>query len=207
MRSILTVITPATNRRLTEVDTVKAVLGVTGATDDTLIGTLIDQMSAAAESYCNRVFAKETIEETFRHLAGLDFIILRRRPVVDIASITVDGVALEETQYEVDAEAGFLYRLDGSDCRVRWCASKVVISYDGGYVPPGDEGRTLPQDLEAGVIELIKVSYLSRKRDPGLKREFVPGVIDYEYFQADATVGSLPTAATDKLDPYRDIRV
>lgn len=67
---MLTVNTAAPNRKLTTLAAVKTELSIAdGAQDDALNG-MIDQMSAAVESFCNRVFAIDAVTESLRLTQG-----------------------------------------------------------------------------------------------------------------------------------------
>jgi hypothetical protein len=66
MNSILTVTTPASSYDLTALATVKTELGITDNTENDKLRTWITQASIIAASYCRRVFARETLTETFR---------------------------------------------------------------------------------------------------------------------------------------------
>jgi hypothetical protein len=63
---MLTVVDEASSYDLATLAVVKAALGLTGGEEDATLSALITRASAAIAKYCNRVFAQETIEESFR---------------------------------------------------------------------------------------------------------------------------------------------
>ena len=188
-------------------ETVKAVLKITGTTDDDYLALAITQASAAAEAYCGRAFCKETLVDTFR-IEGMaaSRLLLSRRPVVSIASVVEDGITLATSQYEVDPISGLLLRLDENDRPGFWASpAKTVVTYTAGFVLPGNDGRTLPDDVEAAAIGLVSNSWHGRARDPLVKSETTPGVYEVTYWVASpGASGDLPPDVVAKLSRYMD---
>jgi hypothetical protein len=110
----------------------------------------VTRASKEIAEVCERVFALETVTETFR----LDWwerpltLPLSRVPVVEIASVTENGVELDPEDYEVETESGTLGK---TDRYAVWCGPVVVV-YEGGYNLP-DESPAL---LQRAVSEWIK---------------------------------------------------
>lgn len=205
MHSILTVTTEADSRDLTVLATVKAELQIDpGVTkfDALLSNQWIPQASAAVATYCNRVFARETVTETWRNVRDQNALVLARYPVSSITSVTVDGTALAASEYEYDAATGLIYRLS-SDTRIDWCADKIVIAYAGGYALIGD----LPFDIERATVLLCKFYRYTLAQNPLIKREDIPGVIETEYWVMPEGSPAMPRDVTDLLDPHRSIAV
>jgi hypothetical protein len=176
---MLTVITPATSRRLTTIPAIRDHLMIGDEVSEIYLGDLIDRASAVVVRYCNRAFALETVREVFRSGSG-DVLQLSRWPVVAVQSVTAPD-AVTADQYEVDAVNGVLYRLAGA----RWYG-RVEVIYQAGYVLPGEDGRTLPADVEQAVTALVAAEFHGRGRDPSLREERTEGVGSTSY-----TVGSL----------------
>lgn len=188
-------------RALANIDTVKLELGITVATSDSLIKTAIDQQSVVAESYCKRVFAKETLIDSFRLTCrGWAPLSLSRWPVVSITSVVEDTTTLTAADYELDASAGMLWRLDGSDRRSSWSSAKIVVTFVAGYALP----IGLPRDIERAVTLMVKQAWFSARRDPLVKQENVPGVYEATYWiGAVGDDAGLPPEAAALLDQYR----
>jgi hypothetical protein len=93
---------------------VKEELGIAVTTYDTRIERLIQAINAEIESYCGRVLYYATgIAESVAGFGGTR-LLLARTPIVSITSITIDGLALAATDYEVeDAAAGCVEEGEG----------------------------------------------------------------------------------------------
>lgn len=197
---MLTVITPAASHDLTTVAAVKAELAVSGSGDDAWLADTITRASATVRRWCNRVFAAETVRETYRLARPVPELLLSRLPVVTIASVTVDGAAYASGSYEADVDAGVLRRLTERGRYQCWDAATTVVQYDAGYVLPGEPGRTLPEDVERATILLVKAGWHARIRDPMQRSTSVDGV------GADAFWTGAPTLTPDVVDllePHR----
>lgn len=208
---MLSVPTPASSFRLATVDAVKLELGIDGSADDEWIGRRIDIASSQAASYCNRVFARETVTETFRNyrsimIPGIDPEPLRmtRIPVISVASVTENEEAVAAANYEYDDATGLMWRLDDDGGRIAWEEGKIVVAYTGGYNLPGDTSNSLPADVEAAVIEMVKASYFARLRDPLIKSEYAPDVGKVEYWvgSTNDVAPGVPDTAAALLGPY-----
>lgn len=209
MDSLLTVTGPASNRKLTTAAALRTELGLSsGSLDDTRANDVIARASKAAERYCSRIFAQETVSEVFRLAArdrGPEKLILARWPIVSITSVTEDGNALTGSDYEADLATGQVFRLS-SDTRTAWCAQKTTVVYVGGYVLPGDGGtRTLPEDVEAAALKLAAGFYFGAARDPLVKGESADGIgsVDYWVGGMPGASGELPPDVLALLAPYR----
>lgn len=196
---LIIVTTPATSFDLTDLDTVKDELDLDDSENDGRLSRYIAEASIWLSGKCNRVFAKETVAETFRNGEALETLVMARRPVVSIASIVEDGVTLTASDYELDAESGLLYRLR-SDCRSTWSWAKIVVSYVGGYVLPG----ATPVDLAGACIEVVKLKNAARTRDPALRAVETPDVLREEFWVGDT---GLPPRVAEAIETYRNVLV
>lgn len=202
MQSLLTLTTAAEDRSLLTLDELRQATGVATGSDTKLL-TLGRAVAGAIVSHCNvRAIAaapatlrSEVVSETFRPAAPVDGLILARRPVTAIASVTEDGVALTATDYELDAGAGILYRLS-DDFRSWWSASKIVIAYTAGW-------STVPDNLRNAAMKLAAVFWSEGvKADPSLKRERIDGVIEREWWVGPSDDPALPREVEDLLADY-----
>ena len=166
---MLTVTRPAASHDLTTLAAVKTAMEVTGTDDDAFLAHLITRASDTIRAWCNRVFSVETVRETLRLDRYRPELVLIRFPVVSIASVTVGGTALDAADYEADSTHGVLYRLVARGKFMCWPSDVVVVEYSAGYVLPGNDDRTLPHDIEAAALALVRSSYHIRDRDPSLK--------------------------------------
>lgn len=188
MRSILTVTTAGT-QEITTLETVKTALKITATTEDDLIALWIRQATAAIGGYCNRVFIEETVSEVFRSYGGFQVdrrggeqplsraLALARYPVSSIASITIDGTALTDADYELEPDTGLVNRLV-NDIPVSWYGLKTTVAYTGGYAI-----ADIPPDVERAAIMQIAAYRSAVDRDPAIKMErMLQRTYEYEVF-------------------------
>ena len=189
----------AAARRLATAAKVQAVLFGGEATDTALIEAMIDRVSARAARHCNLAkaatgaaptFGRETCRATWPVRGGsCDEVLFLpwRVPVTSISSVVEDGVTLSATDYQLRGGA-ILERLsDGVP--VPWSRAKIVVTYVAGWQL--ENADQVPPDLEAAVIDQVKVMYLTRDRDYTLRSEDVPGVYSASYSAAEGD-GLLP---------------
>lgn len=202
MRSLLTVTTASDTYDLTTLATVKADLGIEGNDENVKLATWITQASRIAATYCRRVFAQETLTETFRPDAcepAREALVLARRPIASITSVTVDDVVIDAAEYEYGAEAGMLFRLDSSGYRSTWCVSKkIVVIYVAGY----ELLNTLPHDVERAVIMMVRDFRADATRDPNLIEEETFGVERLRWWATGDAKTVLPVEISGLLDPF-----
>ncbi|MCA6103933.1 hypothetical protein [Bradyrhizobium australafricanum] len=195
---MITVTVAATDINLTRLDTVKAELGIVDRGSDDKLKKLISQASGIVASYCNRVFALETVQEIFRVRCGTQGLTTGRYPVTAISSIVENDTELSADDFEADLEAGIIERLR-SGCVVRWPQGKVTVIYSAGYNLPAD----VPEPVERATIELVKQFYSSGDRDPLVRSETVEGAGSTDYF-APFTGGFTPEVEA-LLEPFRKL--
>lgn len=200
MSSILTVVTPATSRDLTNLSTVKTRLGVCDNDSDSTISALIRESGDFISSYCNRIFPKDKVSQTIRLGQSAAGIPLTRFPVGVVESVTENGTVLDPADYEVN-NAGIISRLEGDEVSW-WPPGKVTVVYFGGYdIPTG-----LPRDLEHACIRMVTLAFMAASRDPMVRQEDVPGVGSVSYWvgtPSGASTTGLPPDVTSTLDQYR----
>jgi hypothetical protein len=183
------VTTPAADaaaRRLTTAQKVQDVLFGGTATDTTLINTFIDRVSASAAAYCRLAkdpigtvptFGRETCRATWRKLPcglrGPQLLLPWRVPVSSITSIVEDDETLVVgDDYKLLGAAVLERRSSGFP--VRWSSGEIVAVYVAGWVV--STSGAVPDDIEAAVIDQVKLMYQTRKRDLTLRSEQVPDV-------------------------------
>ena len=216
---VTTVVSAALSRDLTQLATVKEDWGVQTTADDGFLSRAISRCSAAAEQFCNRVFAIETVQDRFTIggdgwpnmvIRDLEALQLSRWPIVAVSSLTVDGTALTEgTDFIVDATNGRLLRIDADGRSRPWDGALIIVIFSAGYVLPGqnqadfpETAKTLPSDLEDAISRMIYTRYAERQRDPLIKSEYVDGVGRTEYLTPSSD-GNLSPDVEDILDNYR----
>lgn len=218
----ITVTVAAAATDLTILATVKTELNISGSGDDTFLNTLIDQASAFIRKYTGRIFERQTLTET---LPGTGFVDLypTRTPIVSITSITLNGTLLSSDEYTLnDADMGQIIRHDDADVpsavvwpfssrpssglsqHIQWgsFANNISIVYVAGFLLPGEDNRTLPEDLERACIELVKMFFEKRSSDPSVRFEKIGDAA-----QAFEVNKQLPLTITMILDRWTRIPV
>lgn len=205
---MLEIITPATSRRLTTLDMARRVIGLeVGDTSfDVQLASLIDQASAAAESWTARVFATEEVEETFELARPRFRLQVSRFPVNSVTALTIEGFPWDNASDVRIANAGHLYR-GTENSRYAWPDdTPITVRYRGGFVLPGFSDRNLPHDIERAVLLAIAAYWRGEQRDPLVKSErvAVEGVEDVQTTYGMLST-SLPQEAQALLAPYRRV--
>lgn len=229
---MLTVLTSATDVRLTTVANVKEVLNLTDSVDEPFLDRLILRASARVASYCGRELLVQKYQTVLPSYGG-PHLQLPQYPIVSVSRV-FDGsdtgpggsVELSATEYQIDQAEGQLYR----DYTWRWSKRldphtvsdmitpdgerrKWLIEFTAGYVGPKgttstgligstSTGSTLPAEIEDATIELVKSAYLARKRGDDVKSESV-GDVSVTY--KDTGSRALPQTVKDLLDPFRSV--
>lgn len=225
--SILAVSQPAPDIMLVSLETAKDELNITASDTDTRLTRWIIASSAAIAGYINRVLRMETVVETLRasgFYPGPDWfhyrdgfhhhhsdgsvpgISLNRYPVVTMTSIVEDGITLDPAaDYEVDGEAGIVYRLSDAE-RIGWSSRLVVLSYSGGYATTDD----VPPDIQTACLLTLRHRWSAQGRDPMLQRISVPGVLDQQFWvgqTSKAGVSGLLPEVEALLTRFRDVHL
>lgn len=204
------------SRRLTSATNVQTALGI-GSTDTTLIESIIDRVSALVVQYCNLAkdvsgkaptFAQETCRATWYigSRSGADLVLPWRAPMSSITSVVEDDVTLTAAD-DYQLTAGGLLRRLSDDASICWSTGKIVVVYVAGWT---SLPTNVPPDLEARVIDQVKMEYQARKRDPSLRSEAVPDVYQASFLIAGGdSIGEsgLLVSLEGALGPYRSIPV
>jgi uncharacterized phiE125 gp8 family phage protein len=199
MRSVVQIVAPAASEALTTLARVKSELKIKTGEHDEILNAKIAEASSDVQAAIGKRLPREDVVETYWHDdAVLPFTVSRssrfgvpaettlfltRTPVSEIDSVMVDDIQLEPSEYRLDPDAGLLDRLstDGYPCA--WCFCKsVIVAYTAGYVLPGNPGRNLANGIEGAVVALVSDYWASRGRDPTLRSETIPGVIQREFW-------------------------
>ncbi len=126
----------------------KAHLNITSTEHDDELRRFCWVVTREGESYTGRVFGRRTVTDTLD--GGWPEIVLTTRPVVSVASVTVNGEALDPTGYRLNPDAGVLTRISGYT-RAAWTSgyANITVTYLAGYVlqPPTDT---------QGALELLR---------------------------------------------------
>ncbi len=198
---MLIVTAPAPDRTLLTIEDLRAAVGVTDGSKDALLTRLGNQVAAGITSACHvaRAGAQpptlrlETLTETFRvshHHGGLHGheLLLARRPIASVASVTIDRAALDASDYEADAAAGILRRIDGA-----WHGRLITVVYDAGYA-------TVPDDLAFAARQYVQLLYWQDGRDPNLSMEMTEGIGRQQWFANPNAGTAIPPSIMQLLE-------
>ncbi|MCK1583266.1 hypothetical protein IVB03_27810 [Bradyrhizobium sp. 168] len=209
MRSIVTVASPASDTALTTLARVKLELGIpTGTTtSDEILQNKIDEASDDIEAALGFRLVRETAVETFWHEqydSAPEKLVLDRTPVASIASVVVDGGAIDSSTWRLDPNTGELFALCNGYPSVWVFLQSIVVTYGGGYILPPASNRTLPKGIEGACVALVSSFWAARGRDPTLRSEEIPDLISATYWVgAVGEDGELPPDIVAKLAPFR----
>lgn len=193
---------------LTTLTTLKAELGVTGSASDDRLTRLITQVSASIETFLDRRLERRSVTDTFATASRALY--LSAYPVIGTPVVTDSGTVLTSDQYLLDDDNGIIvpawYGVGyGSPCGYRWWGITTSVVYTGGYILPDDDDSDLPGDIERACIDLAARYFHGGGRDPALRSETVPGVIEQSWSAVDSiqTLGGLPLDVAGSLSRYQ----
>lgn len=148
---MISITTPAQTTALTTLAHVKDELAITVSTFDSLLTRYISEASDEILKFVDRVLAREQVTETLVG-TGRTILMVGRRPLVALTSVSYDGDALDAADYQIgDKAAGFVLSLTGGfyDDRPnrQWINLEPVsqpgeplysVVYWAGFLLPGD---------------------------------------------------------------------
>ena len=174
----ITVTTPATETKLTTVAACRAHESIDDDANPATIERMIRAASRAIEKYCGRTFARQTYEERIDGNMSRE-LLLRNSPIIGIPTVLCDSSPVVD--FEVgDAAAGILYRTAGwqSTGVSLWFAentflpdvngTRYTVSYEAGYLLPGEKDSTLDADIEEACIETVAFWWV-KDADPNVR--------------------------------------
>ncbi len=194
---MLTVATAARRFNLVDVSAARTALQLVDRSDDALLKAYIDRASDVIARACNRVFARETVVETFRPDQCRETLILARYADIAIGSVVENDTTLDAADYEVNPASGLLARLS-NDRPCWWPTGKIVVTYDAGFTLPGG----CPGALAQACLQLVKSYYLGGDRDPMVRSEALENVSSAGYWNAE-----LPPDVAALLAGFRNRRL
>lgn len=209
---------------LTTLARVKTALGITDSSKDDQLEDVINEASAAIESYCNRSFYYETGKVEYLEGYGTSFLMVSKYPLLDVSEVIVrdETTAVDSDSYYIwkQGEEGKIYRRSTWTARMQSAApitltplagtqqDRYKVTYTGGYITPQQEidavgTRTLPYDLEAAAKGLSVSMYLSESRDETIKSEkLLSWAVTYGGHDSGDGSFSLGPKTTSLIAPY-----
>ena len=152
-------------------------------THDAELTGLLATASALVEGYADRTWTATTVTETSN--GGGSKILLRQSPVASVTSVSVAGVALAATAYEVDLAAGIIALRTPSAAGQ---ANVTVVYAVGG---------TVPDLAKQATKEAVRHLWQTQRGSMGGRNPL--GGDDY----SGGMAFSLPRRVQELLDPIR----
>lgn len=151
----------------------------------------------------NPTLLQETVEETIESVDVRD-LYLSRRFNITISSVTVDGTALDPSEYRAKSESGQFNRLCNGVTR-RWCACSMVVAYQAGFAD-------VPPELKQAATDFFRALTIEATRDPYVKSQTkdIPGVLrtETELWSGSllgmASTSFVPDSVRGQLDRFRN---
>lgn len=220
---MITVVAAASTIDLCTLAEIKAELEISDSSSDSFLGGIITQASAQAAGYCDRVFGQETVRERVRAY-DTPYIQLSRYPIIgQIASVKYgddDPITVLASEYAIEDNAAGILRYKAGSWGSSYAMSMGAlggiamnpeaklyeVEYTAGYAISGGAIQC-PADLKRAVIELVKVAWFARSRDPYLESLSIPDVIQKSWGagagRASMSAGGLPPLVQQTLNRYR----
>jgi hypothetical protein len=204
---ITTVTQAAQTYDLATLDVVRDELNIKDNSKNSTLQRYLTSASVMVSQYCNRVFPAETITEQFWAQrdrwprlvpGGAINLQLSRWPIQSVTSVTENGVMLvQDTDFKIDAVNGQLIRLDTDGYPKLWPLYPIVVVYIGGFAK-------IPVDVQDAVVRMVTRRYASKGRDPNLRQQNIPGVLEQSWWISTGTdSGNMSPDISDILDNYR----
>jgi hypothetical protein len=199
------VATPAVDRSLATLASVKAELGIPDAdtaSDAILHGWILtesDRLVAACGIVGDDLgdapptLAAETATVTFAasEVPCSGPLILPWRVPARVTGVSVGGTSLDAAGWRAEPRAGLLHRAAGA-----WARAEIVVTVASGYAP----GK-VPVPVADAVRELVRRRWHAKDRDPLLRSYASPDVEAMTYMDADRVEaeGGLPRSVMEAL--------
>ena len=213
--SVISVTTQASDLTLLTIEELRSATGQTNNSKDVVLKRLGCRIADALTEACKvatdgakpPTLRQETLTETFRlnrwwnrrnHQSERTTLILARRPIVSVASVVEAGAILDPCSYEIHAGEGTLVRLF-NDAPSHWCLDKIVVTYTAGWA-------TVPEGLKRAAEKLVAFYWSELSKDPLLRIENIPGVLERTYWIGSPSDPSIPQDVMDDLGPYINLQ-
>lgn len=199
---------PAANRALLSLEEIRAAVGDASTDNDADLVDLSLQVSDLICDLCGvqgdgvnpATILQEDIVEIIRLSVSRAALTLTRRFVSAVDSVEIDGVAIDDEEYEIDAASGVLRYLNASGGYSAWPAGKIEIAYTAGF-------STAPNPLKMAAKVIAREAWTSEGRDPLLRAETHDGYGTFQYFRPTVLDKSVSQAVIDMIAPYRSVPV
>lgn len=181
MRNLFTVTTANSDPLLTTAEA-RAAVGITDASRDADLTRLVARISAAiyraskvrTDGVRAPTLLSESVTETFRRttIEACDqkSLLLSRRRISEIETITEGTTELVDADFEYDAASGELFRLGSSDV-TSWPSGLITVEYIAGFT-------TIPDDLKLASETWLRALWRDAYDDPSTIQDPFEKVVD-----------------------------
>lgn len=201
MQNIAKILVPGTDFALATVADIKTALRLTG--DDAQLQLLINWASDDIATLCNRVFAKETVEEQFFDFANMSDVVFLSHMPMALMNTDYDEVVFEggtqlvrNIDYDFEPKTSTFYRKGGA----AW-AEPLMITYTGGYDLPEES----PLALQQAVMILTREMYYASIRGDATIRSVSHKESRVVYFDPNASAARALGASGSGTPAHRAI--
>lgn len=209
---MLRVIVPAPDLGLLSVEELRAAVGETGTGRDAALTALGLTAAGMIAEFCQVVpgigagpgdpappitLRDELVEEVVQLTRSTESLILARRYVGSIVSVSVGGVDMAPERVEFDRAAALAWPVDEAGRERRWPCGRVTIRYWAGF-------GLVPEGLKQAARALVRHLDSQGSRDPLLRAQQVDGV-GREEWQISAGMAmerGLPADIAGMLSPF-----
>lgn len=204
---------------LTSVADVKTYGGIVGATDDTLLGVLLDAAEQSIRDYCNRPdgWASDAFTETLDGSGVNTFVVTNvpvaasPAPVVKVYYSTTNSETIANTMYRFNPATGEFQYIANTEMRFEFGGGcdygdlhrypawpegfqNIGVEYTGGYT-------VIPAALAQAAKDATLWLYWNRRNNKEMQSESIGA---YSYTRWTPQPGqTLPPQVTALLNPYR----
>lgn len=193
---------------ITTKEKVKAYLGISGSTHDTLLDELIKNATASIQRYCNRNFTEASYTEYFDTDAGDSKLFVKNYPVSALTSvsyrsgtwgaITWEALNVNDYLLNENGKVTFAFLLPEAERYIK-------IVYTGGYkIDFANESdttkHTLPADLTQICTEIVAQAF-NQRTSAGILTESTEGQ-SITYKDSDIT-----KQYTSRLASFRSLNI
>ena len=184
-------------RAIISVDTFKTGAGIdpNEDTNEDALQVIINGVSLAFDTHCNRQFVQKTDTDIYIDGSGLKTLDLPNMPITTLTNLYYDDVLLtvgKDNDYIVygDEGAAYVYKTSGV-----WVEGRQIVkigSLIGGYPL-----ATMPHDIKLACIKQVDHEFkgFAQSRWGESRRSFEGGSVDYE-------TGALLQSVQDVLEKY-----
>ena len=176
---------------LATVNDVKVYLGISAATDDTLLQSLVVSESAFIESWLNRTFSIASQIDIFSGSGGQEHV-FNFYPVISVSSLTIESQSIPSAA-TINDRGYMLYdnRLLLFGYTFGWGRRTCMVEYVAGYA-------TIPYDIRQACVELVSIRYKEKDR-VGLNSKALAGET------TSFNVKDMPDHVKTILKQYRNV--